>query len=243
MTIKDYYAFLREVQQLYYPGISLKTIKEKKNVKDAYECKKIEEGCVKCHNTNYFEVPKPKTIPTHQPTKKPKTIPPTPKPKTTPKPKSTSIQKDAPSQILTITKFIPQPTNMNKIQKYIPPNKYVVNDVPFLIKNLNKPNINILMFQSEYFKNIVKYTNFINDINSLIYFSIRRGLDIDDLDDRLEEFLENNNAWSKFKREAFTYWTNNNLSLRNARDLIDNAFDKFIRYLITIIIHAVKNYY
>jgi hypothetical protein len=154
-----------------------------------------------------------------------------------------TIQKDAPSSILTMTKFIPQPTNMNKIQKYTPPNKYVVNDIPFLIKNLNKPNIDVLMFQSEYFKNIVKYTNFINDINSLIYFSIRRGLDIDLLDDRLEEFLEYNNAWTKFKREAITYWTNNNLSLRNAKDLIDNAFDKFIRYIITIIIHAVKNYY
>lgn len=231
MTIKDYYAFLREVKQLHYPNSSLKDIKKMKNVKDAYECKKIEEECRKCHNANHFQDSIPKTIPKHQPTKKPKSIPPTPK--SHHKSSTKSISKIP----LTMTVFVPKPTNMNKIQKYTTPNKYIINDVPYLIKNLDKPNIDILLFQSEYFKNIVQHTNLINEINSIIS-TIKRSQDVT----VIEEFLIDNNVWTKFKREAFTYWSSK-LPLKQAIKLIDTAFNKFIKYLMSIITHVITNIY
>ena len=107
MTIKEYYYFLRDVQKTHYPNSNLNMIKKMKNVKHAYECKKVEEVYKKCNNVNHFKESS-RSIPKTQPTKKMKYIPNTP---------STSITRFVPNmQFTKKMKYIPktQPTQKMK---------------------------------------------------------------------------------------------------------------------------------
>jgi hypothetical protein len=77
MTIAEYYDFLRDVQKMHYPNLNLNAIKKMKNVKHAYECKKIEEVYQKCNKVNHFKK-QTRTISNSLLTKQMKYIPKTP---------------------------------------------------------------------------------------------------------------------------------------------------------------------
>ena len=204
MTIKDYYAFLREVQQLYYPNSTLKDIKKMKNVKDAYECKKIEEECVKCHNTNYFQVPKPKIISESKLTKQIKYIPPT--------------QQGTIKKLKSIPKLQTIPISPPPPPPPPPPPKSTPNkkkdEIETIIENLDDMYIGILISQSKDFKNII------HTIETAI--TKKKLIVIPQLfyDSETKKILNN----------AFNFW-NTKVGALEALNMINNAMINLIEYI------------